>query len=81
MCFLPPLLQIQSGLSAELQGSLDACEAGVRACNTSPDAPLVLYVSKMVAVPANALPRWEAGALRPPASPAAGAVQSTAQRR
>ncbi|KAL4448964.1 hypothetical protein ABPG77_007681 [Micractinium sp. CCAP 211/92] len=57
---LPPRqeqLKIQSGLSAELQGSLDACEAGVKACNTSPDAPLVLYVSKMVAVPANALPR------------------------
>lgn len=53
-------LQVQSGLSAELQQSLDACEAAVRACSAGPDAPLVLYVSKMVAVPANALPRWDA---------------------
>lgn len=59
---LPPA-QVQSGLSAELRDSLDACEAGVRACSTSPEAPLVLYVSKMVAVPANALPRWDPRAL------------------
>lgn len=44
--------------AAELAASLDAVEAAVRGCDPSPDAPMVLYVSKMVAVPANALPRW-----------------------
>lgn len=43
---------------AELAASLDAVEGAVRRCDTAADAPLVLYVSKMVAVPAAALPRW-----------------------
>ncbi|PRW32859.1 ribosomal S5 Elongation factor G III V family [Chlorella sorokiniana] len=42
---------------AELAASLDAVEGAVRQCDTATDAPLVLYVSKMVAVPAAALPR------------------------
>ena len=46
-----------SELSPELQGSLDATEASVWGCSTAEDAPLVVYVSKMVAVPASALPR------------------------
>ena len=36
---------------------LQCVEAAVRACDTTPCAPLVIYVSKMVAVPAGALPR------------------------
>lgn len=45
---------------AELAASLDAVEGVVRRCETAADAPLVLYVSKMVAVPAAALPRCAA---------------------
>ena len=41
---------------AWLQG-LDACQEGLGSCNISPEAPVVVYVSKMVAVPAVALPR------------------------
>ena len=41
---------------AWLQG-LDACQEGLGSCNTSPEVPVVVYVSKMVAVPAVALPR------------------------
>lgn len=37
--------------------ALDAAERGVESCDISPDAPCVVYVSKMVAVPAAALPR------------------------
>ena len=43
-------------LNAWLQG-LDACQEGLGSCNISPEAPVVVYVSKMVAVPAVALPR------------------------
>lgn len=43
-------------LEAWLQG-LDACQEGLGSCNISPEAPVVVYVSKMVAVPAVALPR------------------------
>ena len=39
-----------------MQG-LDACQKAATACSTDPEAPLVAYVSKMVAVPASALPR------------------------
>ncbi|KAL3134116.1 hypothetical protein ABBQ32_008537 [Trebouxia sp. C0010 RCD-2024] len=46
-------------LSKDLQEALDAAEKGVERCNTSPEAPVVVYVSKMVAVPAAALPRQE----------------------
>lgn len=38
--------------------ALAAMEAAVACCDTSPTAPLVVYVSKMVAVPASALPRY-----------------------
>lgn len=56
---LPPREQHVKAVDmpAELAAGLDAAEAAVRGCDPSPDAPLVLYVSKMVAVPANALPR------------------------
>lgn len=56
---LPPRAEHLKGaeISAELQGSLDATEAAVRGCTTAGEAPLVVYVSKMVAVPASALPR------------------------
>ena len=43
-------------LDAWLQ-ALDACQEGLGSCNISPEAPVVVYVSKMVAVPAVALPR------------------------
>ena len=36
---------------------LDAAEKAVQSCDTSPEAPCIVYVSKMVAVPAAALPR------------------------
>ena len=38
--------------------ALDSAEHGVESCDTSPEAPCVVYVSKMVAVPAAALPRY-----------------------
>ena len=38
--------------------ALDSAEHGVESCSTSPEAPCVVYVSKMVAVPAAALPRY-----------------------
>lgn len=41
----------------ELEAALEAAEGALRACSTDPQAPCVVYVSKMVAVPANALPR------------------------
>jgi translation elongation factor EF-G len=37
--------------------SLAAIQAAVQSCDTSPAAPTVVHVSKMVAVPASALPR------------------------
>ena len=37
--------------------ALDAAERGVERCDPSPEAPCVVYVSKMVAVPAAAIPR------------------------
>lgn len=56
---LPPrVTQLKTAdVAAELAASLDATDAAVRECDSSPDSPLVLYVSKMVAVPASALPR------------------------
>ena len=42
-------------------------EAALQACDSSPDAPTVVYVSKMVAVPAASLPRG-AGEPGPPRS-------------
>jgi ribosome assembly protein 1 len=36
---------------------LDRAEAALAACDASVDAPVVVYISKMVAVPAMALPR------------------------
>lgn len=56
---LPPRREALKGLepSPELAAALDASEAALGACDGSPDAPTVLYVSKMVAVPASALPR------------------------
>ncbi len=41
------------GLAANLQRTDDA----LAACSTAPDAPVVVYISKMVAVPTIALPR------------------------
>ncbi len=38
--------------------ALDSAERGVENCDTSPEVPCVVYVSKMVAVPAAALPRY-----------------------
>lgn len=60
---LPPRPEQLKAAAAEeggavLASSLDAVEGAVRRCDTEADAPLVLYVSKMVAVPAAALPRW-----------------------
>ena len=42
--------------------SIDKIQAAVQACATSGDAPLMVYVSKMVAVPAAVLPRQPGGA-------------------
>lgn len=56
--YLPCPPQVDGGqLGAELAAGLDASEGAVRRCEAGADAPLVLYVSKMVAVPAAALPR------------------------
>lgn len=57
---LPPRSEALRGapLPPDVQARLHAMEAAVGACDTSPGAPLVVYVSKMVAVPASALPRW-----------------------
>jgi hypothetical protein len=56
---LPPRSEALRGvpLPAPAQRQLAAMEAAVGRCDLSPDAPLVVYVSKMVAVPASALPR------------------------
>jgi ribosome assembly protein 1 len=43
-------------LVRRMQG-LQRVQAAMAACSTSEDAPLVAYVSKMIAVPASALPR------------------------
>ena len=42
--------------------SIDEIQAAVQCCVTSGNAPLMVYVSKMVAVPAAALPRQPGGA-------------------
>ena len=44
---------LPAGLTAGLQRTDDA----LAACSTAPDAPVVVYISKMVAVPTIALPR------------------------
>ncbi len=53
---------LQHSLTSELSyaalQALNAAEHGVGSCDTSPEAPCVVYVSKMVAVPAAALPRY-----------------------
>ena len=60
---LPRLLPPQSAalrgapLPPDVAVRLAAVEAGVGSCDSGPGAPLVVYVSKMVAVPACALPR------------------------
>ncbi len=56
---LPPRSEALRGapLPPDVQARLHAMEAAVGTCDTSPGAPLVVYVSKMVAVPASALPR------------------------
>ncbi|DBB16983.1 TPA: hypothetical protein ACH3X3_014090 [Trebouxia sp. C0006] len=53
--------------SLSLTQALESAEHGVESCSTSPEAPCVVYVSKMVAVPAAALPRQEGRA--PPQDP------------
>ena len=45
---------------------LDAVQDAMAACSTSADAPVVAYVSKMVAVPASALPRTPGAQLHEP---------------
>ncbi len=49
---------------AAAQG-LDACQKAASTCSTDPEAPLVAYVSKMVAIPASALPRTPGGTHTP----------------
>jgi hypothetical protein len=41
------------------QAGVEAAERAVAACSTDSDSPLLVYVSKMVAVPVAALPRCE----------------------
>lgn len=43
--------------SPELSQSLDKIENALSECNTTADAPTVVYISKMVAVPVAAIPR------------------------
>ncbi|DBB16984.1 TPA: hypothetical protein ACH3X3_014090 [Trebouxia sp. C0006] len=66
---LPPQQLHLKGLQLpkDLQQALESAEHGVESCSTSPEAPCVVYVSKMVAVPAAALPRQEGRA--PPQDP------------
>jgi ribosome assembly protein 1 len=52
-----PLPPSSTPAAAELQASLHRMERCVAECAKGEEAPLVIYVSKMVAVPANALPR------------------------
>lgn len=56
---LPPRAAALKGRapSPQLEAALDASEAALAACSADPSAPAVVYVSKMVAVPASALPR------------------------
>lgn len=56
---LPPRKDALRGFeeSPELAAALDAMELAVSTCDSSESAPTVIYVSKMVAVPASALPR------------------------
>ncbi|GAB4820198.1 hypothetical protein N2152v2_007244 [Parachlorella kessleri] len=56
---LPPRTLALKGheVTQQLAQLLEATEAALRRCSADPEAPCVVYVSKMVAVPANALPR------------------------
>lgn len=56
---LPPRADALKGFeeSEQLRAALDEVEAAVASCSAEESAPTVVYVSKMVAVPANALPR------------------------
>ena len=56
---LPPRREALKGLeeSRELREELDEVERAVRECDAGETAPTLVYVSKMVAVPASALPR------------------------
>ncbi|KAK9818827.1 hypothetical protein WJX74_007698 [Apatococcus lobatus] len=54
---LPPLPPAAVSLSAATRKSIHACTAAIQACSTDPAAPCTVYVSKMVAVPASAIPR------------------------
>ena len=51
-----PFLAGLSGQQLPMQ-ELEACQKAASTCSADPGAPLVAYVSKMVAVPASALPR------------------------
>lgn len=44
-------------LPPAMQAQLHRAEASLTASSSDPDAPLVIYVSKMVSVPASLLPR------------------------
>ncbi|KAK9869094.1 hypothetical protein WJX84_011258 [Apatococcus fuscideae] len=54
---LPTLPPSAVSLSAATRKSIQACTAAIQACSTDPTAPCTVYVSKMVAVPASAIPR------------------------
>ena len=58
---LPPRQAHLRGSGAEppegLAAELERTDAALAACSTAPDAPVVVYISKMVAVPTIALPR------------------------
>lgn len=55
---LPPRTAALKGMkSTDVEKDLDVIEAAVGSCDVSRKAPMVVYVSKMVAVPAIALPR------------------------
>ena len=49
--------QVKSSTTNVVLQALDDAEQAVEHCSTSDKAPVVVYVSKMVAVPAAALPR------------------------
>ncbi|WIA32200.1 hypothetical protein OEZ86_003049 [Tetradesmus obliquus] len=49
--------QLDEGTLAEVQQQLERTYSALCASSSDPDAPLVVFVSKMVSVPANLLPR------------------------
>ncbi|KAK9830922.1 hypothetical protein WJX81_005694 [Elliptochloris bilobata] len=73
---LPRLLPLSEAhapdaqLPADIQEGVDAARAAVLSCAATPPAPAVVYVAKMLAVPASSLPRGAAWDPNPGTDPA-----------